>query len=54
MPSSLPNLVYYIAEGIHKNTDMMIKNVKLVELNTKLVCMCCAFLAMISINALRG
>ena len=54
MPSLLPNLVYYIAEGIYKNMDMMTKNVKLEELNTKLVCMCCVFLAMALINSLRG
>ena len=34
MASSLSNLVNNLSEGIHRvNTDMMIKNVKLVELN---------------------
>ena len=39
MASSLSKLVNNLAEGIHKsnvNTEMMIKNVKLVELNTKI------------------
>ena len=39
MASSLSKLVNNLAERIHKsnvNTEMMIKNVKLVELNTKI------------------
>ena len=39
MASSLSNLVNNLAKGIHKinvNTNMVIKNVKLVELNTKI------------------
>ena len=39
MASALSDLVNNLAEGIHKlnvNTGMIIKNVKLVELNTKI------------------
>ena len=43
MAISLPNLVNNLAEGIHKikckndKNDTMLKNVKLAELNTKMV-----------------
>ena len=38
MPSSLPNLVNNLSEGIHRiNTDMTIKNVRFVELNISFV-----------------
>ena len=39
MTKSLSNLANNLAEGIHKlnvNTDTMIKNVKITELNTKI------------------